>query len=66
MFLLYAEQRAMLPTRESLFIDEYSITKLREIAERRREPDDHTDLWEGLKVTFRMLQKGCGPLKVFP
>jgi len=66
MFLLYAEQRAMLPTRGSLFIDEYSITKLREIAERRREPDDHTDLWEGLKVTFRMLQKGCNPLKVFP
>lgn len=66
MFMLYAEQRAMLPTRGSLFIDEYSITKLREIAERRREPDDHTDLWEGLKVTFRMLQKGCGPLKVFP
>jgi hypothetical protein len=65
MFLLYAEQRAMLPTRKSLFIDEYSITKLRDIAERHREPDDHTDLWEGLKVTFQMLQKGCDPLRVF-
>ena len=65
LFLLFAEQRAMLPTKGSLYIEEYSITRLREMAETRHGKDDHCDLWEGLKVTFRMLKKGCPPLKVF-
>lgn len=65
LFLLFAEQRAMLPTRDSLYAEEYSITRLRETAETRRGNDDHLDLWEGLKVTFNMLKKGCLPLKVF-
>ncbi|HIE31246.1 MAG TPA: restriction endonuclease, partial [Methanosarcinales archaeon] len=65
LFLLYAEQRAMLPTRGSLYIDEYSITRLREIAESRKGNDDHCDLWEGLKITFWMLAEGCPPLNVF-
>jgi hypothetical protein len=65
LFLLFAEQRAMLPTRDSLYAEEYSITRLREMAEMRHGKDDHLDLWEGLKVTFHMLKKGCAPLKVF-
>lgn len=64
LFLLFAEQRAMLPTRDSLYAEEYSITRLREMAEARRGKDEHTDLWEGLKVTFRMLKNGCAPLRV--
>lgn len=66
LFLLYAEQRAMLPTRDSLYINEYSITRLRKIAESRKGKDDHCDLWEGLNITFQMLAEGCPPLKVFP
>jgi len=65
LFLLFAEQRAMLPTKGSIYIEEYSITRLREMAETRHGKDHHLDLWEGLKVTFRMLKKGCPPLKVF-
>ncbi len=65
LFLLFAEQRAMLPTKESLYIEEYSITRLRHKAEERHGKDDHKDLWEGLKVTFHMLKKGCPPLKFF-
>lgn len=65
LFLLFAEQRAMLPTKESLYIEEYSITRLRQMAEERHGKDDHCDLWEGLKVTFQMLKKGCSPLKIF-
>jgi hypothetical protein len=65
LFLLFAEQRAMLPTRDSLYAEEYSITRLREMAETRRGKDEHNDLWEGLKVTFQMLKNGCPPLKVF-
>jgi hypothetical protein len=65
-FLLYAELRSMLPTRDSLYMEEYSISRLREIAARRRGTDNHYDLWEGLKVTFEMIRKGCEPLKVYP
>jgi len=65
LFLLFAEQRAMLPTRDSLYADEYSVTRLREMAETRHGKDEHCDLWEGLKVTFRMLKNGCAPLRVF-
>lgn len=58
-FLLFAEQRGMLPTRGSLYAEEYSMNRLREIATLSRGKDDHTDLWEGLKVTFKMLKVGC-------
>ena len=65
LFLLFAEQRAMLPTRDSLYAEEYSVMRLREMAETRYGKDDHSDLWEGLKVTFHMIKKGCESLKVF-
>jgi len=65
LFLLFAEQRAMLPTRDSLYAEEYSVTRLREMAETRRGKDEHRDLWEGLKVSFQMLKNGCPQLKVF-
>jgi hypothetical protein len=58
-FLLFAEQRGMLPTRGSLYAEEYSMNRLREIAIQTKGRDDHTDLWEGLKITFRMLKQGC-------
>jgi hypothetical protein len=65
-FLLYAELRAMLPIRDSLYMEEYSISRLREIAARRKGTDNHYELWEGLKVTFEMIREGCEPLKVYP
>jgi len=65
LFLLFAEQRAMLPTRDSLYAEEYSIARLREMAETRRGKDEHHDLWEGLKTSFQMLKNGCSSLKVF-
>jgi hypothetical protein len=59
LFLLYAEQRGMMPGRDSLYTDEYSITKLRERAERRRGQDDpNTDLWHGLRATFSLAEEG--------
>ena len=65
LFLLFAEQRAMLPTRDSIYADEYSMNRLRETSETRKGEDEHSDLWEGLKVTFRMLKHGLPELKVF-
>jgi len=64
-FLLFAEQRGMLPTRDSIYADEYSINRLREIAENASGEDDHRDLWQGLKVTFKILKNGSQDLKVF-
>ena len=66
LFLLFAEQRGMMPGRDSLYAESYSIARLRGRAEGDipRE-DDFTDLWEGLKVTFRLVREGVPELGVF-
>jgi len=64
LFLLYAEQRGMLPL-EGLYIEEYSMVKLREQAEQHSGKDESTDLWEGLKATFKLIKEGCEALGVF-
>lgn len=67
LFLLFAEQRGMMPGRTTLYAQEYSITSLRERLENGTLPrDDRTDLWEGLKVSFNMLEKGVPALGIFP
>ncbi|WAI00953.1 AlbA family DNA-binding domain-containing protein [Methanogenium organophilum] len=69
-FLLYAEQRGMLGgmgEAKGLFLDEYSITALRERCVLGAAPDDrHTDFWEGLKITFRMIEKGVPEMGIYP
>jgi hypothetical protein len=44
MFILYAEQRGMLPGQGTLYGREYSVTRLRGLAERTIEADDQVDL----------------------
>jgi hypothetical protein len=70
LFLLFAEQRGMLPRSgaplEELYRDQYSITALRARAEGDIPREDHfSDLWEGLKVTFQMVRQGAPELGVF-
>ena len=66
LFLLFAEQRRMMPGRDSLYAEVYSIAHLRARAERDiPHEDDFTDLWERLKVTFRMVREGVSDLGVF-
>lgn len=65
LFLLYAEQRGMLPMRNSIYADSYSITKLREKTEIADYYDKNTDLWQGLQITFRLLREGSEDLDVF-
>jgi hypothetical protein len=65
LFLLFAEQRGMLPGRGSLYADEFSIVALRKRAERPVMEDEHLDLWERLLTTFRMIEKGAPELDVF-
>ncbi|MBN1954817.1 MAG: restriction endonuclease [Anaerolineae bacterium] len=66
LFLLFAEQRGMMPGRDSLYAEAYSIARLRARAEGDipRE-DDFTDLWYGLQATFRMVREGVPELGVF-
>jgi hypothetical protein len=66
-FMLFAEQRGMLGGGDhgDLFLEEYSITSLRERVDAFEGRDDrNTDLWEGLSVTFRMLEEGVPELGV--
>ena len=63
-FLLFAEQRGMLPTRDSLYAEAYSITRLRERAEKEIIKDRHNDIWQGLLVTFDMIKSGVDDPKI--
>jgi type I restriction-modification system DNA methylase subunit len=65
LFLLFAEQRGMFPGRGSLYMDEYSLTALRALAERPAGEDPHVDLWERLKAAFRMVEHGAPALGVY-
>jgi len=65
LFLLYAEQRNLMPSASSLYFQEYSITALREKIESGFLPeDDFTDLWEGFKATFQMVYQGVPELNI--
>jgi hypothetical protein len=65
LFLLYAEQRNLMPQSSSLYFQEYSISALRKLIEEGYYEDgDFTDLWEGLKVTFQMVYKGVPELGI--
>lgn len=66
LFLLFAEQRGMLPGRGSLYQEEFSLTALRTLAEQPRGDDPNYDLWEKLKTTFSMVEHGVPQLKIYP
>jgi hypothetical protein len=70
LFLLFAEQRGLVPNTDAELTDvywsDYSLTALREKAE-GSVPDRsaHTNLWHGLRATFRMVGDGADALGVF-
>ena len=60
---MVAEERRLLfvpdhenAARQKIYTDWYSISRLRQLAERRFTDDRHSDLWEGLKQTFRLFR----------
>lgn len=74
-FLLYAEQRGLLGGHggpgNDLYLENYSITALRDFATETLEDnnfqhDSHTDLWEGLLITFKMISEGVETLGIYP
>jgi Eco57I restriction-modification methylase len=63
LFLMVAEERRLLFVRDSTIADRqdvydrwYSIERLRRRADGRFFEDTHSDLWEGLKQTFRLFE----------
>ena len=66
LFLLFAEQRGLLGRRHSLYAEEFSITALRVQAEGDYSKEErHADLWERLKVTFKMVKLGVPEMDIF-
>ncbi len=65
LFLLFAEQRRMLPA-SGIYAETYSVTALVRMAETTVVEPHHKDLWEGLKITFRMLAETPPAAGVFP
>ena len=74
LFLMVTEERRLLSTgedveRQTVYARYYSVTRLRDRAERYFAGDAHGDLWEGLTQTFRLFrdenaarQLGLSPL----
>jgi hypothetical protein len=59
LFLLFAEQKGWLPVKNDTYARTYSVNYLREKAAKGEYNfDNNEDLWEGLKVTFRLVTKG--------
>ena len=61
LFLMVTEERQLLSTgahheRQTIYDRYYSITRLRDRAERYFAGDGHGDLWEGLAQTFRLFR----------
>lgn len=63
-FILYAEQRGMLPGADSFYGTEYSLTRLRREAESPIYADSEVDLWIGLQKTFKIVREGIPSLNV--
>ena len=72
LFLFSAEERGLIhapdasDTERSLFVEGYSVARLRDRALRRRHYDRHADLWLGLRVTVEGLARGEGALGLPP
>ena len=64
LFLFTAEDRGLLHAPDAgeeqkcLYREGYSLARLRQRALRRRHYDRHSDLWQGLLITFRGLARG--------
>ena len=65
LFLFYAEQRRLMPSRNTLYAQEYSMSSLRDKIEKGETFDEEQfDLWEGLKATFNMVYHGVQELGI--
>ena len=67
-FLFSTEERNLLHSPDAtedqrqVYAEGYSLSRLRERAERRRHYDHHGDQWQSLQITFNALALGAPPL----
>ncbi|MHA1684753.1 MAG: Eco57I restriction-modification methylase domain-containing protein [Promethearchaeota archaeon] len=57
-FILYAEQRDMLPGAGSLYFEQFSLSTLRMMAEKPLKKDPSCDLWKRMFLTFKLVKDG--------
>jgi len=57
-FILYAEQREMLPGAGTLYFEQFSLSSIRMLAEKPIKLDNNTDLWNKLFITFNLVKDG--------
>lgn len=68
LFLFVAEERDLLfapearPRARDIYAQYYSLSRRREVAERRRRPDAHDDVWRALSITFSLMRDGSAAL----
>ncbi|ABK44518.1 putative type II DNA modification enzyme [Magnetococcus marinus MC-1] len=68
LFLFKAEERGLLHAPDAdeaatrIYQEGYALARLRDKARRKRHYDGHTDLWQGLRITFTGLAEGAAPL----
>ena len=68
LFLFSTEERGLLHApdasdeQRALYAEGYSITRLRDRAQRRRHYDNHSDLWQSLQIGFSALARGAPAL----
>lgn len=57
-FILYAEQRDMLPGAGSLYFQQFSLSSLRIRAEKPIKAEKNYDLWNKMLITFNLVRDG--------
>ncbi len=57
-FILYAEQRDMLPGAGSLYFEQFSLSSLRIRAEKPIKAEKNYDLWNKILITFNIVRDG--------
>lgn len=57
-FILYAEQRKMLPGAGSIYFEQLSLSSLRFLAEKPIKAEKNTDIWNKLFLTFKLINEG--------
>ncbi|UYP44195.1 hypothetical protein NEF87_000480 [Candidatus Lokiarchaeum ossiferum] len=57
-FILYAEQRNMLPGSGTLYFKNFSLSSFRMMAEKPIKNDSQSDLWQKLFLTFQLVKNG--------
>lgn len=57
-FILYAEQRHMLPGAGTLYFEQFSLSSLRFLVEKPIKAEKNYDLWNKLFITFNIVNEG--------